>query len=192
MLPRMENTPPFESPAPEAANPYAPPKAALMTAERGRVDMERFGPATKGKRFLNYLIDQFGQFGLAFGMGMVLIFLQELGWNVGMDLEEDNKLQDWIWGAVMGLVYYSLFETWFGRTPGKWITGTCVVNLDGSRPGFGKVLQRTLSRLVPFEAFSFLGSGDSGWHDKWSDTVVVDLRNEQPHRMSASLRKFYR
>lgn len=188
----MENPLPTDSLAPETANPYAPPKAALQLGLDGVVNMERFGPASKGKRFLNYILDQFGQAGLGVGVALVLLYIEESGGGGAAIMEEDNKLVDWLWGAVLGLIYYAAFETWFGRTPAKWITGTKVVNLDGTKPGFGKVLQRTLSRLVPFEPFSFLGGGDSGWHDKWSDTVVVDLRNEQSTRMSPSLRKFYR
>ena len=34
-------------------------------------------------------------------------------------------------------------------------------------------LIRNISRLVPFEAFSFL-IGNDGWHDSWSDTRVVN------------------
>jgi len=192
MLACMEYTPPTEPPAPDTSNPYAPPKAALMPQGRVPVDMERFGPASKGKRFLNYLIDHIGLLAFGMGAGLLLALMEELGWGVGFDFEEENKLQDWIFGAVVALVYYSFFETLFGRTPAKWITGTKVVNLNGTKPGFGSILGRTFARIVPFEPLSFLGGGDSGWHDKWSDTVVVDLRNEQPTRMSPSIRKFYR
>ena len=188
----MEHTSANESPTPEASNPYAPPKAALTPQTRAPLDMERFGPASKGKRFLNCVIDQIGYMAMGVGAGVLLALLEEAGLGTGFDFEEESKLRDWVVGALMVLVYYSFFETLFGRTPGKWITGTKVVNLNGTKPGFGRILGRTFARLVPFEAFSFLGGGDSGWHDKWSDTVVVDVRNEQPHRMSASLRKFYR
>jgi hypothetical protein len=40
---------------------------------------------------------------------------------------------------------------------------------------FSQILGRTFSRFVPFEPFSFLGSGH-GWHDRWSDTRVVRTR----------------
>ncbi len=188
----MENEP-LSPPPLESSNPYAPPKAFLREAEKARVDMEIFAPAGKGKRFLNYLIDRLAMIGFGVGVGLILGFLDGLGLNVGLDvLSEDNKLVDWLFGVFLALLYYPFFETLFGRTPAKWITGTKVVSLDGSKPGLGKILGRTLSRLVPFEPFSFLGSSDSGWHDQWSDTVTVDLRNPQPHGLSPGLRKFYR
>lgn len=76
------------------------------------------------------------------------------------------------------VLYYVPFETGFGRTPAKLITGTKVVSEDGGPPGLGRVLGRTLVRMVPFEVFSFLG-GDGrpvGWHDSWSGTRVVRTR----------------
>lgn len=43
---------------------------------------------------------------------------------------------------------------------------------------FGTTLLRTISRYVPFEAFSCFG--ERGWHDTWSKTYVVKRteRNE--------------
>ncbi|GEP41499.1 RDD family protein [Brevifollis gellanilyticus] len=193
MLKPMGNESQTSLPPPEDSNPYAPPKTLVREAVAARVDMELFAPAGKGKRFLNYLIDHVGVIVFGLGVGAVIGFLEGLGWNTGVDLlAEDNRLTDWVLSAVLMLIYYPFFETLFGRTPGKWITGTKVVKPDGSKPGFGTILGRTLSRLVPFEPFSFLGSGDSGWHDQWSGTVTVDLRNPQQHRLSPALRKIYR
>ena len=68
------------------------------------------------------------------------------------------------------------FEAVFQRSPGKFLTGTKVVNESGGKPTFGQILGRSLCRFIPFEAFSFL-FGDSsrvvGWHDKFSGTLVV-------------------
>jgi uncharacterized RDD family membrane protein YckC len=71
--------------------------------------------------------------------------------------------------------YYVVFEALLGRTPGKLITGTRVVNLAGGRPRFTQILGRSFARAVPFEAFSFFGSR-AGWHDRWSRTRVVLVR----------------
>lgn len=78
-------------------------------------------------------------------------------------------------GIATLVAYYVLFEAIFGRTPGKLITGTRVVTLDGAKPGFGQIIGRSFARLVPFEPFSFLGSR-GGWHDRWSGTRVVRVR----------------
>jgi uncharacterized RDD family membrane protein YckC len=59
---------------------------------------------------------------------------------------------------------------------GKLITGTRVVTESGEVPTARQILIRTVVRFVPFEAFSFLGSSGTGWHDTWSGTRVVRTR----------------
>lgn len=61
-----------------------------------------------------------------------------------------------------------------GKTLGKLITGTRAVNNDGSRISTRTAILRCLSRLVPFEAFSALGSPSFPWHDRWTKTIVID------------------
>ncbi len=69
-------------------------------------------------------------------------------------------------------LYYILFEHFFQRTPGKFLTKCRVIDLYGNRPEMGTNILRNLIRWVPFEAFSCLFS-ERGWHDRWSDTFVV-------------------
>ena len=69
-----------------------------------------------------------------------------------------------------------VFETITGRTLGKYITNTKVLTEDGQKPEADKILYRTLSRMIPFEAFSFLGDEGRGWHDSLAKTVVVDVK----------------
>jgi uncharacterized RDD family membrane protein YckC len=67
--------------------------------------------------------------------------------------EISPKLLDTMWA----LIYYVAQEALWSRTLGKLITGTKVVNEDGSKLTFGRALGRTLCRLIPFEPLSFLG-----------------------------------
>ena len=70
-------------------------------------------------------------------------------------------------------LYYLIFEGLFHATPIKFLTGTRVVNVKTAKsPGFGKIIIRSLSRRIPFEAFSFV-FGKKGWHDSISETAVV-------------------
>ena len=46
------------------------------------------------------------------------------------------------------------------------------------RSSLKQVFLRTLIRLIPFEAFSFLG-GSKGWHDEWSGTKVIRVRGSK-------------
>jgi uncharacterized RDD family membrane protein YckC len=73
------------------------------------------------------------------------------------------------------VLYYTFMESTLGRSLGKLITGTKVINLEGKRPKPLTILGRSFARLVPFEPFSFFGN-ERGWHDRWSDTRVVDMR----------------
>lgn len=78
--------------------------------------------------------------------------------------------------VALGL-YFSLVELLFGgRTPGKMITGTKAVQEDGSPITSSQAFARGFSRVVPFEAFSALGSGTYPWHDRWSRTYVIDIK----------------
>ena len=74
----------------------------------------------------------------------------------------------------MGILflYYTIFEIMYSSTPAKMILGRVVIDEYALRPQAGSIMIRSLSRLVPFEAFSCLS--DRGWHDRWSKTFVVD------------------
>jgi len=121
--------------------------------------------ASKGKRFANYLID----------LVSFIFFYMFLSFFIPFLLEENNGLIDRIISMIIYGVYYTVIETLLnGKTIGKYFTKTRTVNLDGTRPDFAIILKKSFSRIVPFNSFSFLGEKSTGWHDKWSDTTVID------------------
>ena len=130
--------------------------------------------ATQGQRFINYIIDWVIQFALLFCLTIVATILASaMGSNGFIErIAELNTIEEYLLGAVVALVYYSLFEMFLSRTIAKYITKTVVVMRDGSKPDSGAIMKRTLCRLIPFNALSFLGDG-RGWHDTLSDTYVV-------------------
>lgn len=69
--------------------------------------------------------------------------------------------------------YYTLFEAFSGRTPGKWLTGSKVVDHTGKKAGMVKVLIRSFARLIIIDLFfiPFLGCP---LHDHLSKTSVVE------------------
>jgi hypothetical protein len=74
---------------------------------------------------------------------------------------------------IIPFTYYLLFETVFGMTLGKLITGSIVVDNDGKRPSFYKILIRTVCRFwIGQIKSSFLN--DDIFHDKISSTFVVN------------------
>lgn len=68
------------------------------------------------------------------------------------------------------LIYYFIFEYFLGQTPGKMITKTIVVDMKNSKPSLRKILYRTLLRLNPFDAASYLFGQEQGGHDTISKT----------------------
>lgn len=131
----------------------------------------------KGIRLLNLILDTvifflfFSVFFFILGM-----IAEMLGFYDLLDfLDEDSYLWNII-GILMSFAYYAFFESLLSVTPGKLITKTIVVTDDGDKPAFKTILIRTLCRLVPFEAFTFLTSS-RGFHDSQSKTRVITLNN---------------
>ncbi len=85
------------------------------------------------------------------------------------------------------LAYYTLLEGLYGRTLGKLLTGSRVMELaDYSKPRLLTALFRTLARLIPFEACSFLSARPVGWHDALGNAFVTDSRLPWQKRRSLS------
>ncbi|AWH84696.1 RDD family protein [Flavobacterium album] len=131
--------------------------------------------ATKGQRLANLIIDFIFRFVLIFAFGMLAGLLTAVGYDgLYIWIQNPGTWSEYLieWGLLV--VYYLLMEMTTQRTIGKLITGTKVVMEDGSKPPAGTIALRTLCRLIPFDAFSFLG--DRGWHDSITHTYVVDVK----------------
>ena len=133
--------------------------------------------ASLGIRFLNSILDLMALMVINIILAFIAGFLYEVtGAGVFDFYLNGGKLWDLVIGNIVFFVYYLLMEYYTGgRTIGKYITGTGAIGVDGSRLDFNKALYRSLSRLVPFDGLSFFGT--NGWHDSWSDTRVVNLKN---------------
>ena len=144
--------------------------------EIGLVTQDIF--ATKGQRFLNYIIDLIVQYGISFGVGVFAYLLSEWAGLYALEnwINSMGIVEEYLLGYGIVLIYYTLIEGITNRSLGKYITGTKVVMLNGEPPKFVDVLARSLGRLIPFEAFSFLGDSGRGWHDTLSKTYVVDTK----------------
>lgn len=132
---------------------------------------KKFEMAGKGQRFVNYLIDYLVIIIISIIFGVVLFIL-------GVDIEDEsepgNVLFQYFISFLVITFYYTLFEYFLhGQTLGKLVTRTMAVNMDGSPMTLQKTFLRSLVRVIPFEAFSFLGSKDTGWHDDMTETMVI-------------------
>ncbi len=125
--------------------------------------------ALTGQRFKTHLLDFIFTliFGLVLGIILTLLHSTEL-------LHEINNN---VLGIVILFLYYFPQEALFGKTLGKRIIGTQVLNADGSTLSAKRALYRTLCRLIPFDALSFLdGDRPRGWHDTISKTIVISIK----------------
>lgn len=131
--------------------------------------------ASRGKRFANYLIDM-----LTFYVVGIVVFGTIIVLFPGSYTEASTRGGSYVQNLV-SLVLYGIYmgalEAVFkGRTLGKLITGTRAVNEDGSEISAGTAFLRGLSRAVPFSVFSALGAWCHPWHDRWTNTYVIDIK----------------
>lgn len=134
--------------------------------------------ASQGKRLANLMIDRIAFYIVVFVLFFMLSGVFEITNNqAGLYwINTISKLEDVLISAIVVLLYYTILESLTGRTLGKLITNTSVVNQKGEKPTFEVILKRTFIRLIPFDAFSFLSTPCRGWHDEWVGTFVVDNR----------------
>nr|WP_315419146.1 RDD family protein [uncultured Pedobacter sp.] len=125
--------------------------------------------ASSGKRFANYIIDTIVFYIVAFGLGIVIGILKP-NLLVGVD---DLSLR-LVLLLFYGIVMFMTEAMSNGRSIGKLITGTRAVNYDGTDMSFQKAFVRNIVRAIPFNALSAFGTPSIPWHDRWSDTMVVD------------------
>jgi uncharacterized RDD family membrane protein YckC len=147
-------------------NPYRAPESRVADTEAtGMV------PAERWRRFVNLIVDYIGFFLLSFIIG---ILIAVIGGREGV--ERLQQIPQLLVGIAVLLLYYLPQEMLFGRTLGKLVTGTKVVDEKGGPPSAMQVLGRTFSRFIPFEAFSFFAENARGWHDSIPRTYVVKCR----------------
>jgi uncharacterized RDD family membrane protein YckC len=142
--------------------------------------------ASNRQRFVNVVIDYVARIAITFLIGIVAGTIGVLTGNQEILLFFQNitQLQEITFGLLVLLIYYNVFEIFFGTTIGKLFTKTVVVDVYGEKPTANAVLIRSLCRLIPFEVFSFFGTPCIGWHDSLSKTYVV---NKEDLRISKEL-----
>ncbi|MGY6650224.1 RDD family protein [Wenyingzhuangia sp. IMCC45574] len=142
---------------------------SVLKAKNDLLELDNlYEEASKSKRFANYLIDLVFKLIIAAILGLILGLLAP-SFILSM---EGNKIFDYVTGFIITFIYYSVFEFYTGKTLGKIITKTKVLTEENEKPSLNTILARSAYRIVPFDAFSFLGS-EGGWHDRWSKTKVV-------------------
>jgi uncharacterized RDD family membrane protein YckC len=145
-------------------------------------ELEKYTDASQGQRFVNWLVDNIlMQYGLSYLTGtLVGIIIASAFPDYARKIAYEQTGFDII---ILGysiaifnyLLYYTLSEKAFkGYTLGKLFSGTRAIRNDGQELTIKDAFLRSLSRLVPFEAFSALGG--TPWHDRWTNTRVIKSR----------------
>lgn len=123
-------------------------------------------PASATKRLLNFLVDNL--------VGIVILY-EFL--NLWISSHHPFGKFFLLFGFFLFLTHRLICESLWQRTLGKLITDTKVVDREGNKPKFFAVFIRSVSRIIPFEPFSFLGNNfPVGWHDIFSKTLVVSAK----------------
>ncbi len=143
--------------------------------------------ASKENRFVNSIIDVIAYYALSFIVGLLLGVLAAIGFDGPLNyVITMGTIGNLVFGIVILLLYFTIFEGLTQRTLGKYVTKTMVVMQDGSKPSMQDAFLRSLCRNIPFEAFSFLGDEGRGWHDSISNTYVVSVKRFNAKRDSAN------
>ncbi len=79
----------------------------------------------------------------------------------------------WFFAATI-VVYYTVAEGFTGRSLGKKFSYTVVVTASGRKPGFLRVLARSLLRLTVIDLF-FIPFFERPLHDIATGTYVVEI-----------------
>lgn len=161
------------------SNPYQSPSSRSLSTESSQCD-----DATKWRRFANFAIDYF----LVVVIWFAILFVLETLWLEfrRYDFHTENppnfppKYDKDVCAAIAtvlaGIVSaaYFLFAEWtFGRTIGKLLTRSSVVDESGQRASFKQIVKRTAIRFIPWDCLTFLKESSRGWHDKFSKTTVI-------------------
>src|SRR5262245_33640262 len=162
-------------------NPYASPAIPADLAAEAMIPRE-IKIASQGKRFLNLIVDNIViqilstvvgfMFGIVYAVAKV-----SSGSAIAPHDEQRMQLIGFLLGLIVAVGYFVITESLFQRSLAKFLTGTLVVTADGRRPTLNQIVGRSFARLIPFEAFSFLGGNQPvGWHDSLSGTRVINAK----------------
>lgn len=119
-----------------------------------------------GTRTLNFLVDTI--------LIAILTWILFRTWNWYVRYWGYPFYNFWLLFAGVLVVYYTFFESVFGRTPGKWMSYSKVVNRRGRKPSLPVVLLRSIVRLTIIDMF-FIPFIDKTLHDRLTATDVVEV-----------------
>ncbi|NER17997.1 RDD family protein [Spongiivirga citrea] len=119
--------------------------------------------AGENTRINNFIIDFFISFTLGFSAAKAI------------ELIDYNEWLPFIAFMLVRFVYYFVPEMNNGKTIGKMITKSRVVDINGNQPSGPKLIKRTLLRFISL-LLTFISDENVAFHDQFSKTYVVNDR----------------
>lgn len=126
-----------------------------------------------GTRVMNFLVDTTIIF--------ILTYILYKIWNFNVFYYHIPYYPFYYFMGLVLFLYYLVLESINGRTPGKKLTISVVVNKDGQRTGFFQIFIRSLVRVTVIDCF-FIPFLDMPLHDYLSKTYVVDYEKKAPSK----------
>lgn len=143
--------------------------------------------ASDRKRFESGIVDFIFVFISIFVSSLIIVIIGNIfNWDIYSVWERFVTNSPYLALFTFLMLNYLFMESFFGATMGKFATGIVVVTESGAKPNLGKIIIRTLCRLIPFDIVSFLGKSGKFWHDSFSKTYVVNRKG-----LEADLEIFY-
>jgi uncharacterized RDD family membrane protein YckC len=121
--------------------------------------------ASRTVRLINFIIDM-----IFFFFFFFFVFVYLLGYSGNRTFVIDHP---YLLNFIILFLPYFIMELIWGKSIGKFITKTHVVDSLGGKPSVWQILGRTVSRFIPFEAFTFLTNDKRGLHDTLTETYVI-------------------
>jgi uncharacterized RDD family membrane protein YckC len=150
-----------------------------MQKEEFRI--KKFLLASKQKRVLNWIIDNLIKLII---LKLVVTSLDSSAISIGIN--SLDMIERYLFWSAISFVYYGVTEIFLSRSPAKYLTETIVVMEDGSKSSVITILTRTILRIFPFEALTFLRGRALGLHDENSKTFVV-IKSKLEQQMNEHL-----
>ena len=121
--------------------------------------------ADKGDRVGNFIVDTIVLLTIIYTLTLIMIIFFP-------ETDDDDSPAASILFSTTYFSYYFFLELLTGKTIGKILTKTIVVDRNGKRPKAARIIIRTLMRMFPIEILSFV-FGNFGFHDVISRTTVI-------------------
>lgn len=159
----------------------------LVEVEKNMFRYKEVPFVTGWPRFGHFLLDRLFYYIIAVIIGLTIGVLLGLFGGAEWFLSMNERLLDLIFYVVLYPAYYLFLEATTQGSLAKLILKRVVVDEYGEKPTFKQILGRSYARLVPFEAFSCLGT--TGWHDNWSKTYVIRKQDLEDLKVLARLQE---